>query len=87
MTVPYHTKLGGRKFLLSAYGVTAIVALGAFGADPMSYGAVALVVGAFVGGNAFVEGKHAGTPTLSTSTTTTSTRRDSSGLPVPGAGE
>ena len=72
----WHTRAGGRKFILSAYGVTGIVALGAFGADPMSYGAVALVVGAFVGGNAFVEGKHAGSPAAP--------RRDSSGLPVTG---
>lgn len=77
MSEAWHTRAGGRKFLLSAYGVTAIVALGAFGADPMSYGAVALVVGAFVGGNAFVEGKHAGTAAPAT-------RRDSSGLPVTG---
>lgn len=73
----WHTKAGGRKFLLSAYGVTGIVALGAFKADPMSYGAVALVVGAFVGGNAFVEGKHA--PGI-----LNPPRRDSSGLPVTG---
>lgn len=81
--MPWHSKAGGRKFLLCSAGVVAVVVLGAVQADPMSFGAVSLIVGAFVGGNAFVEGKHAGTPSTSTSTVTTSTRRDSSGLPVP----
>ena len=59
----WHVRLGGRKFLLSVYGISAVVALGLGKSDPMAFGSVALIVGAFVGGNSFIEGAHARKPT------------------------
>lgn len=56
------TRLGGRKFVLSVLGVAAVFVLAWFGKDSVAYGSIAVIVGGFVTGNAFVEGKHAGKP-------------------------
>jgi len=53
------TLFGGRKFILSVLGIIAITALSLNGADPTSYGAIALIVGSYAGANGFIEGKHA----------------------------
>ena len=52
---------GGRKFFLSILGLIAIVLLAFIKGDPTSYGAVALIVGAYSGANGYIEGKYART--------------------------
>lgn len=52
--------LGGRKFILSLIGMLCITLLALKGGDATAFGSIALIVGAFVGGNSFIEGKHAG---------------------------
>lgn len=50
----------GRKYTMSLLGVAAVVVMALWGADPSAFGAVAVIVGAYCGGNAVVEWKHAG---------------------------
>lgn len=52
-------KFGGRKFLLSMVGILTIGALALLKADATSFGAIAVIVGAYNGANGFVEGKYA----------------------------
>lgn len=49
--------IGGRKFVLSVFGITAIAVCAIKGADALSFGSIALIVGAFVGGNSYTTGK------------------------------
>jgi len=49
--------IGGRKFVLSVFGIAAIAVCAVKGADPLAYGSIALIVGAFVGGNSYTTGK------------------------------
>lgn len=72
---PWHSKLGGRKFLLTILGLAVEVVAIMEKADANAHLTIAGLVGAFVAGNAFVEGKHAGNAPM---------RRDSSGLPLNG---
>lgn len=58
----WHVRAGGRKFLIANYAITWVSVLALNGADAVAYGTIGLIVGAFVGGNSFVEGKHAGKP-------------------------
>lgn len=51
--------VGGRKFILSVLGMTCITILALAGADPTSYGAIALIVGSYAGANGYIEGKYA----------------------------
>lgn len=70
----WHTKLGGRKFILTVLGM-GLVALGPKqGATVDYYLTLGGMVAAFVGGNVMVDRAHAGKPAP----------RDSSGLPVNG---
>lgn len=50
----------GRKYSLCLFGMCLIPLLVILKADSTAFGAVTLIVGAFVGGNAVVESKHAG---------------------------
>lgn len=54
------TRLGGRKFLLSILGIGAVTFLAFYGKDAAAFGSIAVIVAGFVGGNAFIEGRHAG---------------------------
>jgi hypothetical protein len=75
--VNWHSKAGGRKFLVTGAGL-ALCALGAvLKADGNYYLAVGGIVGAFVTGNTMIEKAHAAH---------IPTRRDSSGLPIPDNG-
>jgi nitrate/nitrite transporter NarK len=53
------TRFGGRKFVLSVLGLVTVMCLSLGGADAASYGAVAVIVGAFSGANGYIEGRHA----------------------------
>jgi hypothetical protein len=51
--------LGGRKFVLSVFGIVAICLLALSGKDVVSAGAIALIVTAYSGANSYIEGRHA----------------------------
>lgn len=51
--------MGGRKFVLSLFGIVAIAVLAMVKADATAFGSIALIVGAYNGANGFIEGKHA----------------------------
>lgn len=52
-------RIGGRKFVLSVAGLTAIVLLSVFKATPEAYMPVALIVASFAGANGWVESAYA----------------------------
>lgn len=55
------SSVGGRKFTISMYGVTAVVLLAAIGATTSeAFIAIGTIVLSYCGGNAAVEWKHAG---------------------------
>lgn len=51
--------MGGRKFVLSVFGIMAICLLALAGKDVVSSGAIALIVTAYSGANSYIEGRHA----------------------------
>lgn len=53
------TRVGGRKFALSVFGIAAICLLALAGKDVVSAGAIALIVTAYSGANSYIEGRHA----------------------------
>jgi len=53
---------GGRKFVLSVFGIAAICLLALAGKDVVSAGAIALIVTAYSGANSYIEGRHAKSP-------------------------
>lgn len=53
-------RIGGRKFALSLVGILCVTWLAMEGKDAGAYGAIALIVGGFVGGNSYVSGKAMG---------------------------
>jgi hypothetical protein len=50
--------LGGRKFILSLVGIGAVTFLAFQGKDAAAFGSIAVIVAGFVGGNAYIDGKH-----------------------------
>ena len=52
-------KYGGRKFLLSVFGILAVSVLALMKADATAFGSIALIVGAYSGANSFIEGRYA----------------------------
>lgn len=55
-------RLGGRKAAITILGILCVTLLALLAQDSTATGSIALMVGAFVSGNAFVEGRHAGKP-------------------------
>lgn len=52
-------KYGGRKFLLSVFGIVAVSVLALMKADATAFGSIAIIVGAYSGANSFIEGRYA----------------------------
>ena len=52
-------KVGGRKFVLSVFGIVAVSVLALMKADATAFGSIALIVGAYSGANSFIEGRYA----------------------------
>lgn len=52
-------RYGGRKFVLSVFGILAITVLALMKADATAFGSIALIVGAYSGANSFIEGRYA----------------------------
>jgi hypothetical protein len=55
-------RTGGRKFFLSVLSIVAITALGLAGVDASAFSAIAIVAAGYGGANAYIEGRHAGSP-------------------------
>ncbi len=53
------TQVGGRKFVLSVFGILTIGILAILKADATAFGSIAVIVGAYSGANSFIEGRYA----------------------------
>jgi len=60
----WHSRLGGRKFLISLLGLALTVVLAKLGATSEAYVALGTIVLSYCGGNAVVEWSHKGTSTV-----------------------